>query len=104
MDQDRDLPVTCIGVAPRRRAKQLAGRRRQWSRGRVLDAVQAWAREVGVAPYAYDWDRDAARKIGREESQGMQKWTREYPRWPSTRTATALFGSWRGLLTEAGLP
>ena len=104
VDEDPDSLDTALAVAPRRRAKQLAGRRRQWSHGRVLDAAQAWAREVGVAPYAYDWDRDAARKIGREESQGVQKWTREYPRWPSTRTATALFGSWRGLLTEAELP
>lgn len=67
---------------------------------RVLGALLEWTEEVGLAPYAYEWDRDAARKIGRLEAE----WMREYPRWPSTRTATALFGSWRAVLTEAGLP
>jgi hypothetical protein len=70
----------------------------------VLQAVQEWAREVGAAPYCYEWDPASARNHGREHADGVQKWIREYPRWPSARTATALWGSWRAFLTEAGLP
>lgn len=75
---DRVTPQPSIGLAPVRRAGQLAGRRRQWSRDRVWRAVLDWADELGVAPYAYEWDRDAARKIGRAQAAGVHKWVREY--------------------------
>lgn len=70
----------------------------------MLSAAQQWVREVGAAPYAYEWDPSSARHHGREHANGVRKWIDEYPRWPSATTATALYGSWRGFLTEAGLP
>jgi hypothetical protein len=97
-------PSAAPALAPARHAHQPAGRRKQWTAERVLEAAVQWARETGGAPYAYEWDRDAACKIGREHADGVRRWIAEYPRWPSTRTATALWGSWRALLTEAGLP
>lgn len=99
-----DAPLHAPALAPERRSGQRLGRRRQWSRERVLQAVHDWYQEVGVAPYSYEWEPAGARKIGREHAAGVHKWVREYPRWPSSRTATGLYGSWRALLTEAGLP
>jgi hypothetical protein len=58
------------GVAPPRRSRQRKGRRRQWSAERVLAAAQGWEREVGVAPYAFEWDPAGARRIGREQGDG----------------------------------
>ena len=97
-------PLQPPALAPARRHGQRPGRRRQWSRERVLQAVHDWYDEVGVPPYSYEWDPEGARKIGRKHAAGVKKWVREYPRWPSSRTATGLYGSWRGLLTEAGMP
>jgi hypothetical protein len=32
------------------------------------------------------------------------RWTREYPRWPSTAVVSTLFGSWNAAMAAAGLP
>lgn len=89
--------------APVRRAGHPSGRRTQWSRARVLAAVEQWSGEVGVAPRVYEWAPSTARAIGRDQSAGVQKWRREYPRWPGTTAVYAYWGSWRAVLNEAGL-
>ena len=69
-----------------------------------MEALREWVREVGSAPYAYEWEPGVARRLGREHTAGVQKWIREHPRWPSRSSATDCWGSWRALLTAAGLP
>src|SRR3954470_11758874 len=85
---------------PRRRARRA---RRGWTHEAVLDALQAWAREEGRAPRAYEWAPWAAAALGVQSAQ-TRKWEREVERWPSLSVTVARFGSWRQALKSAGLP
>jgi hypothetical protein len=75
----------------------------EWTRDRVLEALTAWAEEVGGPPRSYDWSPVAAR-AGGFPLDGVNKWEREYQRWPHHALVRARLGSWRAALTEAGLP
>src|SRR3954452_12492277 len=69
----------------------------------VLEALRAWSAEVGRPPRTYDWSPRAARRAGFPLG-GVEKWEREYPRWPHHTLVRARFGSWRAALEAAGLP
>ena len=73
-----------------------------WGAERVLDALRDWTREVGRAPFAYEWSPGGSRAAGR--SPGVwERWAREYPRWPEARTVAHYHRTWGAALLVAGL-
>jgi hypothetical protein len=68
----------------------------------TLEALRAWAAEVGLPPRSYDWSPAAARTAG-FPLDGVHKWEREHPRWPHHALVIARHGSWRAALQAAGL-
>ena len=75
----------------------------EWTRERIIAALQTWTDEQGRAPRSYDWAAATARAAG-FPTAGAEQWDREHPRWPHRALVTARFGSWRAALTAAGLP
>ena len=73
-----------------------------WSAERVLDALHDWTREVGRAPFAYEWSPGGSRAAGRS-SRVWERWAREYPRWPEARTVAHYHRTWGAALLVAGL-
>jgi Homing endonuclease associated repeat len=75
----------------------------EWSSARIAEALRAWTQELGRPPRSYDWSPAAAR-AGGFGLEGIQKWEREFPRWPHHALVVARHGSWRAALHAAGLP
>ena len=74
-----------------------------WNSQRVLDALRAWASEVGRPPFAYEWCSPTENGRG-NPPRGSERWARQYPRWPSADTVAAYYATWRAALLAAGLP
>ena len=75
----------------------------EWTRERILEALRAWAGELGRAPRSYEWSPATAR-AGGFPLAGAEKWEREHPRWPHRALVCTRYGSWRAALEAAGLP
>lgn len=70
-----------------------------WTRDTVLAALREWAKETRAAPKRDDWAATPNRGRARNE-----KWSREYPRWPSAaEVVTHVPAGWNAALAEAGL-
>jgi hypothetical protein len=85
---------------PRRLRRSGGG---EWTRERIVDALRAWADELGRPPRSYDWAPATARAAG-FPTDGADKWEREHPDWPHQALVRARCGSWRAALEAAGLP
>src|SRR5690242_9519352 len=72
-----------------------------WPNERIVDALHAWAAQMGQAPRCYDW-APAAASSGGFPLDGAERWEREHPRWPHHSLVVTRFGSWRAALEAAG--
>jgi hypothetical protein len=61
----------------------------------ILERMRDWHRETGTPPSVADWSLSSAGSLNRYE--------REYPRWPAASSVQATFGSWRAAVRAAGL-
>jgi AraC-like DNA-binding protein len=52
---------------------------RQWTRGRVREAIRAWQAHYGTAPSSYDWSRTHARRRGGEALIGHHRCCLDQP-------------------------
>jgi hypothetical protein len=91
------------GPRSRWRAAKHSARPGTWSRERIVEAIRDWTRVTGGPPRAYEWIPSVARALGRYNDP-CRLWEREYPRWPSSRTAGLYFGTWAEALKVAGVP
>src|SRR3954452_25412919 len=78
-----------------RRCRPGAAQRR-WTRERVREAMRRWAELYGRAPSSYDWSRTHARRRGDQALRRLER-----GEWPSGATASALYGEWATVRTDA---
>ena len=69
---------------------------RQWTRGRLREAMRAWQARYGAAPSSYDWSRTHARRRGGEALKRVQPGG-----WPAPSTVIDLYGSWAAAVADA---
>ena len=74
-----------------------------WTGERILAALRDWFELFGETPLSYEWSPRAAELLGLPAARGG-RWTRDYPRWPSTATVCRRFGTWAAAVHAAGLP
>ncbi len=72
----------------------------RWDRDSIIEALGAWANEVGSAPRRQDWSGERPQCA----APAQRKWMREHPRWPSSSCVANHFGSWSKALQAADLP
>jgi Homing endonuclease associated repeat len=72
----------------------------RWDRDSIIEALGAWANEVGRAPRRQDWSGERPQSA----APAQRKWMREHPRWPSSSCVANHFGSWSRALQAANLP
>jgi hypothetical protein len=84
---------------PYRQARH-PSRRDRWSAPAILDALRAWAHEMGGPPRRQDWTGEQPQAAG----AAQRRWMREHPCWPSSSCVAGHFGSWGAALEAAGLP
>lgn len=82
------------------RVRALRGR---WSEELIVAAMRAWTKRHGSPPRSYEWAPATGRAAGLLAT-GPSEWELHHPRWPSTGTVAARFGSWCNGLRAAGLP
>lgn len=87
-------------VAPHPPRRATAG---VWTPERAIAAMQTWNQRFQRPPRSYEWAPATGRAAGLLPS-GMTLWELEHPRWPSTGTVAARFGTWCDGLRAAGLP
>jgi hypothetical protein len=91
------------GPRTRWRPAKHSARPGTWSHERIVEAIRDWTQVTGGPPRAYEWVPSVARALGRYNDL-CRLWEREYPRWPSSRTAGVYFGTWAEALKAAGVP
>jgi hypothetical protein len=64
-----------------------------WTREAIVAALRDWAEQYGKPPSAEDWAPSEDRR---------RRWSREYPRWPSSGQLVSVFGAWNAALQTAG--
>jgi hypothetical protein len=82
---------TCRDCARRVRQEQ----RREFTAAEIVDLVRQWADETGAPPTEADWRR-------LRDSDDVNKWEAEYPRWPIVRDVLKQFGAFPDAITAAG--
>lgn len=70
-----------------------------WTRERVIDAMQDYAKQYGTQPSARDWNPTQARNDYRDD---LAERFYEDGCWPNVSTVQDLFGSWNSAIIEAG--
>jgi hypothetical protein len=79
------------------------GRAGEWTAERIVMAMTDWQNRFGHPPRSYEWAPSTARAAGLLPNEPA-RWEIEYPRWPSTGTVAARFGTWCNGLRAAGMP
>lgn len=82
-------------------------RRSRWTREECIEAVRVWAEVYGEFPAATDWNPGDSTRAAAISAQRAQAWNARAQRfydgeYPWTGTVWKLFGSWNGLIREAG--
>lgn len=74
-------------------------RRRVWTAGAIVLAIQVYAHRYGQPPAALDWNTGQARDHGHPEIAERFLADGDYPQ---TNTVQRLFGSWNAAIAAAG--
>lgn len=96
----------CEGLKPVPRCQPCASARTGaammiWTPGRIIQAIQEWARVYGEPPAMPDWNPWSARNQLHDEERA-RRWERANGRWPWFTSVVIRFGSWNEGMLAAG--
>lgn len=94
--------VNRVGDGPARHCATCApAANTYWTRERIIEAIQEWARLYGQPPVAYEWNpTQAEAKLPRRAREIRKRF--DSGEWPYQNTICERFGTWNAAIAAAG--
>jgi hypothetical protein len=88
---------------PHRQERHEPAFKAQWTRERIIEAIQQWATVTGDAPFTGDWMKVPAMTsaLQRAGVDPESRWC-DHRLWPTTHVVSDTFGTWNAAIEAAG--